>query len=70
MKLNEGKCHVLVLNHENVSVNLGSENISCSSSVDLLGIQINENLNFNEHVSKLCKKGTQKLHALARISKF
>ena len=25
---------------------------------------------FNEHVSKLCKKGNQKLHALARVSKY
>ena len=70
MKPNEDKCNLLVINHENVSVNLGSENISCSSSVDLLGIQIDDNLNFNAHVSKLCKKGNQKLHVLARISKF
>ena len=34
MKPNEDKCHLLVINHGNVSVNLGSENISCSSSVD------------------------------------
>ena len=69
MKPNEDKCHLSVINHENITVNLGSENITCSSSVDLLGIQIDE-LNFNEHISKLCKKGNQKLHALARINKF
>ena len=65
MKPNEDECHLLVIYHENVAVNLGS-----SSSVDLLGIQIDDKLNFNEHGSKLCKKGYQKLHALARISKF
>ena len=69
MKPNEDKCHLLVINHDNVSVNLGNENISCSSSVELLGIKIDDKLSFNEHVSKLCKKGNQKLHALARISK-
>ena len=30
----------------------------------------NNKLNFNEHVTKLCKKGSQKLHALARVSKY
>ena len=70
MKPNEDKCHLLVINQENISVNVGKENISCSSSVDLLGIKIDDKLNFNEHVSKLCKKGNQKLHALARISKY
>ena len=33
-------------------------------------MKIDNKLNFNEHVSKLCKKGNQKLHALARISKY
>ena len=70
MKPNEDKCHLLVINQENVSVNLGNENIPCSSTVDLLGIKIDYKLNFNEHVSKLCKKGNQKLHALARVSKY
>ena len=67
---NEDKCHLLVINQENVSVTLGNEDISCSSTVDLLGIKIDDKLNFNEYVSKLCKKGNQKLHALVRISKY
>ena len=33
MKPNEDKCHLLVINQENVSVNLGNESISCSSTV-------------------------------------
>ena len=54
MKSNEDKCRLLVINHqEDVHVNLGNENIEGSSSVDLLGIKIDNNLNFNEHVSKL-----------------
>ena len=36
----------------------------------LLGVTLDNKLNFNEHVSNLCKKASQKLHALARISNF
>ena len=70
MKSNDDKCHLIVCNHDNVSVTLGNETIEESNSVELLGIKIDTNLNFNEHVTDLCKKGNQKLHALARISKY
>ena len=36
----------------------------------LLGVFIDKKFNFNEHVSRLCKKGNQKLHALVRVSKY
>ena len=36
----------------------------------LLGVFIDKKLDLIEHVSKLCKKGNQKLHALARISNY
>ena len=71
MKPNADKSHLLVLNNQvQASVKLGEEIIASSPSVDLLGVKIDENLNFAEHITKLCKKGNQKLHALARISKF
>ena len=71
MKPNADKSHLLVLNNQvQASVKLGEEIIVSSPSVDLLGVKLEENLNFAEHITKLCKKGNQKLHALARISKF
>ena len=53
-----------------MSLIIDNEVIECSESVKLLGITIDNNLDFNEHVSKLCKKVSTKLHALARISNF
>ena len=41
-----------------------------SQSEKLLGIVIDKNLRFDEHVTCLCKKASQKLHALARVFKF
>ena len=35
-----------------------------------MGVIIDNKLTFQEHVSSLCKKATQKLHALTRVSRF
>ena len=70
MKSNDDKCHLIVANTDNVSVALGKEVIETSDQVELLGIKLDKNLNFSEHVSDLLKKANQKLHALARISKY
>ena len=71
MKPNEEKCHLFVVNKSlDLTVHLRDKEIKSSKTVDLLGIKIDNKLNFSEHVTKLCKKGNQKLHALARISKY
>ncbi len=70
MKPNDDKCHLIVCNEDNVSVTLRNEKISAAETVVLLGVKIDNKLNFSEHVSELCKKGNQKLHALARISRY
>ena len=70
MKPNNGKCHLIVCNQEQLTVTLGNESIDSTNSVELLGVTIDKTLNFTEHVSDLCRKGNQKLHALARISKY
>ena len=49
---------------------MGKELIKGSKSVKLLGITIDNNLNFNEHVSNICDKVSQKLHILARVAVF
>ena len=70
MKPNDDKCHLIVCNNENLQAKLGNEIIKSTSSVDLLGVTINNDLDFNAHVSNLIRKGNQKLHALARISNY
>ena len=70
MKPNDDKCHLIVCNHDQLSVTLGKEVIETTDSVELSGVTIDKNLNFTDHVSQLCKKGNQKLHAIAIISKY
>ena len=68
-KLNPDKCKLLITKHaENVGIKIKNVNIVAEKSVKLLGIKIDNNLNFNEHVSSLCKKASLKLHALSRVS--
>ena len=70
MKPNGDKCHLIIANKNNVNITLGSEIIESEESITLLGINIDNNLDFHNHVSDLIRKGNQKLHALARISKY
>ena len=40
-----------------------------TSLVKLLGININDQLKFNEHISVLCSKAAMQLNALSRLQK-
>ena len=76
MKSNSDKCHLIVASpkkRDYVSksfIYLDNELLESEDLVKLLGVYIDKDLNFNEHVTRLLKKGNQKLHALMRISKF
>ena len=68
MKANTDKCHLLVSSDESCTDNIEDFSIKNCTEVKLLGIKLNSNLSFQIHVTSLCKKASQKLHALARIS--
>ena len=72
MKLNKNKCHLLLSGnkYEHIFVNIGKERIWESSSEKLLGVIINNNLNFKQHIENICKKANRKLTALIRISRW
>ena len=69
-KANPKKPHFLLTSNEQVNLNLDDLIIKTSKSEKLLGINIYHFLTFNKHVSKLRKKASQKLHAIARISRY
>ena len=71
LKMNADKCHLLVPKHaDEVSVKVNKEIIKGETTVKLMGLTIANKLNFNAHTSNLCKKASQKLHALARIALY
>ena len=60
--------NLIFFSNGEVNLNLDDLSIKTSKSEKLLGINIDIFLTFNEHVSKLCKKASQILDAIARIS--
>ena len=44
--------------------------IKASKKEVLLGVKIDSDLTFKPHVTSICSKANQKLHALTRVSKY
>ena len=72
MKLNQEKCHLLVSGHrhENIWERIGQTKIMESRKQKLLGIEIDNSLNFDLYISSLCEKARKKMSVLARLSNF
>ena len=68
MKANADKCHLLVNSKEKVCTKIGPYNIKSSELQKLLGILIDIKLTFDKHINNLCKRASQKLNALCRLS--
>ena len=70
MKANPDKFQAMVLSRKKVSItfDIGDVTIVPTKCVKLLGIYIDENLSFDEHVNHLCKKAGKQVNALSRLS--
>ena len=68
MKANADKYHVLLSENKKYCVKVENTTIATTKCETLLGIKLDNKLTFQTHVESLCKKASQKLNALARIS--
>ena len=66
MKSNIGVCSFLSSLNINSDMTRETFSIRILNSPKLLGVKIDTNLSFNEHVFKICKKAGMKIAALAR----
>ena len=71
MVLNTGKCHFMCLgkNTENEIFIFKDTIMNNSKEEKILGVTIENRLTFTSHIRELCKKASQKISALSRISK-
>ena len=53
-----------------IKIRIGEAIVEESSEEKLLGVILDKKLNFKGHISSLCKRASQKLRALARVSTF
>ena len=74
MKMNAGKCHLLIggdkSRSEHIFIKVGEKIIWESNDEKLLGVIIDDNLNFNKHITNLCKKANRKISALIRVARY
>ena len=70
LRANAGKFHLFLSPYEDQTITVENYIIKSSGVEELLGVSIDSNLNFKEHILSLCKKANRKLHALSRVSKY
>ena len=70
LKGNTDKCRLIVSSDDPTEIQVGESVIKNTTCEKLLGVKIDNKLNFDEHVSGFCKKAANKLRALARVTSY
>ena len=70
MKANADQCHSLVTRNTDVAAKIREFDVKNTREEKLLDVKIDKKFSFENYFSSLCKKASQKLHALARILNF
>ena len=55
---------------KNPSIHIQNFDLTCESTVKLLGIDIDYQLNFDAHISTICRKASQQLNILKRLGSY
>ena len=66
IKDNPDRCHLLVRANDNVAIRVRNLQIENTKWEKLLGMQLDNKLSFDYHLSEICKKANRKLYALGR----
>ena len=67
IKANPEKCHVILSSNTQREIRFVNASIASSPSEKLLGITLDSELKFEEHINKICNIVNKKLNALHRI---
>ena len=70
MKAKHNKCHFLMSTLTPISIKVKDYVIKNSDNEKLLGVSVDTNLNLTCHLENILKRGSKKVHALARITSY
>ena len=70
MKANPDKCHFIGSSSVKTNIMIENKQIRNSSCEKLLGLFFDSKLTFQSHVDNICKKASQKLNAISRITPY
>ena len=75
MMVNPGKFQAIIIDkkkkcHTKETLEIGNKTIKTSSFVKLLGAQIDNQLNFNLHISNICRSVADQLNGLIKLKRF
>ena len=75
MIVNPGKFQSIIIDkkkqyHTKETFEIGDKVIEASPSVKLCGVQIDDKLNFNLHITNICRPAANQLNALIRFNQF
>ena len=74
MQANPDKFQLLAVGRKtydkNPSIHIRNFDRTCESTVKLLGIDIGYELNFDAHISTICRKASQQLNNLKRLGSY
>ena len=75
MILNPNKFHALFVKKDQTdtsgkNLHFLGQSIQCEKSVKLLGVTLDYKLNFDPHISNICKKAASQLNVLKRLKSF
>jgi hypothetical protein len=74
MQANTDKFQVLAVGKKtfdkNMKICIQNSTLSCEETVKHLGIEIDYQLNFDIHISSICRKASQQLNILKRLGRY
>ena len=70
MKVNTGKSHLLLSGNSRATATIDNRYIESEDEQALLGITVESNLTFENHINRILKKASQKLNALSSLYEY
>ena len=72
MTVNLGNFQAIVIreNHKNETFKIGYKEVKVASPIKTLGVEIDDKLNFEQQINRICKSIANQLKLLIRLKRF